>query len=45
MAKQLGVATTMTCYAIFCFITFIYMYFKVKKTKGKSQEEIENLIC
>lgn len=43
MAKQLGVATTMTCYSIFCFIAFIYMFFKVKETKGKSLEEIENL--
>jgi SP family arabinose:H+ symporter-like MFS transporter len=43
MAKQLGVATTMFCYATFCVIAFIYMFIKVRETKGKSLEEIETL--
>lgn len=43
MAKQLGVSATMFCYAFFCVIAFIYMFFKVKETKGKSLEEIETI--
>lgn len=43
MAKQLGVSVTMFCYAFFCVVAFIYMFFKVKETKGKSLEEIETL--
>lgn len=43
MAKQLGVSATMFCYAVFCVIAFIYMFFKVRETKGKSLEEIETL--
>ncbi len=43
MTKQLGVSVTMFCYAFFCAAAFIYMFFKVKETKGRSLEEIETL--
>ncbi|MEO8720607.1 MAG: sugar porter family MFS transporter [Ginsengibacter sp.] len=43
MTKHLGVSVTMFCYAIFCSLAFIYMFIKVKETKGKSLEEIETL--
>lgn len=43
MTKQWGTASTMFFYAGLCGIAFIYMWVKVKETKGKSLEEIENL--
>ncbi|MGF7230843.1 sugar porter family MFS transporter [Arachidicoccus sp.] len=43
MTKHFGVSVPMFCYALFCVIAFIYMYLKVKETKGKSLEEIEIL--
>jgi len=43
MTKQLGVSVTMFCYAVFCAIAFIYMFLKVKETKGRSLEDIETL--
>ncbi|SMO71865.1 sugar porter family MFS transporter [Solitalea koreensis] len=43
MTKHLGVAYTMFSYAVFCAIAFIYMFLKVKETKGRSLEEIETV--
>ncbi|MBS0029242.1 sugar porter family MFS transporter [Chitinophaga sp. 22321] len=43
MTKQMGTASTMFVYAIFCAAAFLYMLLKVKETKGKSLEEIESL--
>lgn len=43
MTKHLGVSVTMYCYATLCAVAFVYMFFKVKETKGRSLEEIENL--
>lgn len=43
MTKHLGVSYTMFCYALLCAVAFVYMLFKVKETKGRSLEEMENL--
>ena len=43
MTKQMGTASAMFVYAIFCAAAFMYMLLKVKETKGKSLEEIESL--
>ena len=43
MTKHLGVSYTMFCYALLCVVAFIYMFYKVKETKGRSLEEIETL--
>jgi sugar porter (SP) family MFS transporter len=43
MAKQMGTATTMYCYACLCAVAFVYMLLKVKETKEKTLEEIEKL--
>ncbi|WP_186452527.1 sugar porter family MFS transporter [Chitinophaga polysaccharea] len=43
MARQLGTAATMYCYAGICLIACWYMFTRVKETKGKSLEEIETL--
>ena len=43
MTKHLGTSYTMFCYAALCAVAFVYMFYKVKETKGKSLEEIETL--
>jgi len=43
MTKHLGVSYTMFCYAVLCGAAFVYLFFKVKETKGRSLEEIETL--
>lgn len=43
MTKHLGTSATLFCYAGLCAVAFIYMLVKVKETKGKTLEEIENL--
>jgi MFS transporter, SP family, arabinose:H+ symporter len=43
MVKHLGTSTTMSCYAALCAIAFVYMYYNVKETKGRSLEEIEKI--
>jgi sugar porter (SP) family MFS transporter len=43
LTKQLGTAYTMFCYAVLCIVAFVYMFFKVKETKGRSLEEMETL--
>src|SRR5215204_2811979 len=43
MTKQLGTASTMFCYAALCVVAFVYMLLKVKETKGRSLEAIENV--
>lgn len=43
MTKQLGVASTMFCYAALCAVAFVYMLLKVKETKGRSLEDMETL--
>jgi sugar porter (SP) family MFS transporter len=43
MTKQLGTAATMFCYAGLCAVAFVYMFFNIKETKGKTLEEIETL--
>jgi SP family arabinose:H+ symporter-like MFS transporter len=43
MTKQLGTSYTMFCYAALCVVAFVYMLLKVKETKGKSLEDIENV--
>ncbi|HEX5153175.1 MAG TPA: sugar porter family MFS transporter [Parafilimonas sp.] len=43
MTKHLGTAYTMFCYAALCAVSFVYISFKVKETKGKTLEEMETL--
>jgi MFS family permease len=43
MTKHLGTSYTMFCYAILCAVAFVYMWFKVRETKGMSLEEMETL--
>ncbi|ANE49730.1 hypothetical protein SY85_03690 [Flavisolibacter tropicus] len=43
MTKHLGTSYTMFCYALLCAVAFVYMWFKVKETKGRSLEEMETL--
>ena len=43
MTKHLGTSSTMFSYASLCLIAFVYMFFKVKETKGKPLEELETL--
>lgn len=43
MTLHLGTAGTLLCYAVLCAIAFVYMLYKVKETKGRSLEAIEQL--
>ncbi|NQX39901.1 MFS transporter, SP family, arabinose:H+ symporter [Pedobacter steynii] len=43
MTRELGTSNTLFCYAAFCLIAFIYMFFRLPETKGKSLEEIESI--
>jgi len=43
MTDAFGTALTLSCYATFCFIAFIYILRRVPETKGRSLEEIESL--
>lgn len=40
--KKFGDAIAFWGYAVICVLGFIFIYFKVKETKGKSLEDIEN---
>jgi MFS transporter, SP family, arabinose:H+ symporter len=43
MTKNLGTSSTLFAYAALCVIAFIYMWFNVRETRGRSLEEIETL--
>lgn len=43
MTKHLGTSVTLLSYAALCAIAFGYMLYKVKETKGRSLEDIEQL--
>ncbi|SDD72503.1 sugar porter family MFS transporter [Niabella drilacis] len=45
MTQHLGTAVTMACYAVLCAVAFVYMMVKVKETRGRSLEDIENLFA
>lgn len=43
MTAKLGTSATLLAYALLCAFAFVYMYGKVKETRGRSLEEIETL--
>jgi MFS transporter, SP family, arabinose:H+ symporter len=43
MTKKLGTAFTMYTYAALCAVAFAFFLWKLKETKGRTLEEIENL--
>lgn len=43
MTKKLGTAPTLYCYGALCALSFLYLWVKVKETKGRSLEEIEHV--
>ncbi|MCU7552243.1 sugar porter family MFS transporter [Chitinophagaceae bacterium LB-8] len=43
LTKHLGTSYTMFCYAFLCAVAFVFMFFKIKETKGRSLEELETL--
>lgn len=45
MTQRLSAAATLSCYAFFCALTFIYVLFKVPETTGRSLEAIEALFA
>jgi len=40
--KKFGDAIAFWGYAVICVLGFVFVYFKVRETKGKSLEDIEN---
>lgn len=40
MTKHLGTSYTMFCYAVLCVCAFIFMFLRVKETKGRTLEDI-----
>ena len=43
MVKHLGTPLTLSCYAVLCGIAVCYIMLKIRETKGRSLEEIEQL--
>jgi SP family arabinose:H+ symporter-like MFS transporter len=39
--KQFGTSATLSLFAVFCLIYFVYIKFRVPETKGKTLEELE----
>jgi sugar porter (SP) family MFS transporter len=43
MTKHFGTSYTLFCYALLCAVAFVYMFYKVRETKGRTLEQIETL--
>ena len=43
LAKQIGMHNTFYIYSVICVIGFVFVWFKIKETKGKTLEELETV--